>query len=373
MDLDLNQIYQTSLKPEEEFDFDSLSEKQRNELILKSKIPLRKLLPKGFISNMDSNFRYFCKGIKTNLMEQNYELIGITGYAGYGKSQLGAIQGCMIDSRYNYFDNINFIPTAKEVEKDYLKLPPYSYLHIDEASRSIHKHRWYEKTQQKLSTLYDTEREGHYVCSSLIMPRFQNFTENFRNFFIKYWINIIARGIAIVYKRDEDKDTKDPWNIDDSFKMKQKAWRGKRVFERSIADIIRTEQKTKNYWFYFQIPEIPQEVWLPYKYLKKMSRTRLREDAEELEVEGHKEKLKRERKELRDNIKQLVNLGYDKTQIAVKMEMSPNTIARYLKEIKVIQDMEKRVLPPSNNSNNNIYNLSDNDNSNGIPSRFDKI
>jgi len=373
MELNPNQTFQTSQKPEQEkeIDFDSLSEEKKQELIRKGKIPLKKMLPKPFLKNLDSNFKYFCKGIKSNLKEENYELIAITGYAGSGKSQLGAIQGCLIDSSYTYSSNINFIPTSTEIEKDYLKLPPYSYLHIDEASRSIHKHKWYEKTQQKLATLYDTERENHYVCSCLIMPRFQNFTENFRNFFIKYWINIVARGIAIVYKRDEDKDTKDPWNIDDSFKLKQKAWKGKRVFERSIADIIRTEQKTKNYWFYFQIPEIPKEIWLPYKYLKKLSREEAKEN-DSLKVESHREKMVRERRELRENIKSLLNKGYNKSQIAVKIELSPSTVHRYMKEIEALESFDKPRVS-SEHSNNNIYKLKDSSKPKRIPSEFDKI
>ena len=342
--------------------------------------PLRKLLPVGFIKELDPNFRYFTKLIKSNLREENYEIMAITGYAGYGKSQIGALTGCLIDSDYSFKNNINFIPTAKEIENDYLKLPKYSFLHVDEASRSVHKHKWYEKTQQKLATLYDTERENHYICSCLIMPRFQNFTENFRNFFIKYWINIPSRGIAIVYKRDEDKDTKDPWNLDENFRLKLKSWRGKRIFERTIGDIIRVEQKTKNYWFYFQIPEIPKPVWAIYKYLKKNSRIQLKENEQEMELESYKDRLEKQKLEKWKSIIKYHNEGHTHQEVAILLNTSLATINRCMKEIRTYHklkgDVEGLRLSGEDimsDNNNNIYNQLDKDNSKEVPAQFDKI
>ena len=303
-------------------------------------IPLRKLLPENFLKELDSNFKQFCKGIRNNLRLENYEIIAITGYPGTGKSQLAAIMGCLVDENYSFTRNINFIPTASEVEKDYLKLPLYSYLHIDEASRSIHKHKWYEKTQQKLSTLYDTEREEHCLCSVLIMPRFQNFTENFRNFFIKYWINIVCRGIAIVYKRDEDKDTKDPWNVDLNMKLKLKYWKGKRIFERSIPDIIRMEQKTKNYWFYFKIPEIPKDVWASYQELKSKSRVTMRESEVNLETASYKERVEKIKMDRWKQIIELRNQNKTYEQIAVILNVSSATIRKSMREIEAYQSLK---------------------------------
>jgi len=344
---------------------DNIIQTTENSLKYYSGIPLRKLLPKGFLSSFDSNFRQFCRGIRQNLRVQNYEIIAITGYPGTGKSQLASIMGCLIDENYSFDTNINFIPTSTEVEKDYLKLPLYSYLHIDEASRSIHKHKWYEKTQQKLSTLYDTERENHCLCSTLIMPRFQNFTENFRNFFIKYWINIICRGIAIVYKRDEDKDTKDPWNVDFNMKLKLKYWKGKRIFERSIPDIIRMEQKTKNYWFYFKIPEIPKEIWLEYQKLKAQSRIAMKESDINLETTSYKERVNLIKIDRWKKIIELRNQNKTYEQIAVLLNVSSSTIRKSMREIEAYQGLKGDVYGSKlsqSDTFNNIYNQSKEDN-----------
>ena len=297
---------------------------------------LREALGKKFIKSLDKDFRYFALQIRKDLRDEKDTVIAVTGYPGVGKSMLASTLACLIDFNYK-FDNVCFIPTAKEIEKKYLSLPMYSVLHIDEAARGLHKHRWYEKLQQKLNLLYDTEREGHYICTILIMPRFQNFNENFRNFRIKYWINIIERGIAIIYKRDEDKDAQDPWHIKENYQKKNKYWQNKRLFERSIGEIINSEKSTANYWFWFKIPPIPEEIWAYYKELKKKSRE-LVDESEEL---SYIEKLQKSKEEKKQKIQSLIAKGYTNDQIAVMLKISLSTIKRYMKEIKAEKELEE--------------------------------
>lgn len=290
-----------------------------------------------FLAAIDEDLRYFCKEVRKDLRNQYDYVIAITGYPGTGKSQLASIVGLLIDFEYEFDFNICFIPTSKEVEQGYMKLPMYSILHVDEASRGLHKQRWYDKVQQTLNTLYDTERENHYICTLLLMPRFQNFAENFRNFRIKYWINILDRGIAIIYKRDEDKDAKDPWHIDESYKFKYKKWRGKKIYERGIDAVIRMEQQTANYWFYFKIPEMPPDIWAEYQELKKESRHVKDID---VKVEDYKEKQQREKLERWSKVKELAEGGYNQNQIAVSLGVSSRTVRNYLNEMKAYEEMK---------------------------------
>ncbi len=258
-----------------------------------------------------------------------------------GKSMSTTTISLLIDHKYSFKKNVCFIPTSKEIKDMYLNLPMYSVLHIDEASRGMHKQQWHDKIQQTLNTLYDTEREGHYLCSILIMPRFQNFTENFRNFRIKYWINIINRGIGICYIKDEDKDTKDPWHLDDNYKLKQKNWRGKQIFERQINDVIEMEKKTKNYFFWFKIPKIPDEIWEEYQDLKKQSRVDAREREEELDVESYKDRLNNEKMARWKQIKEMKDKANTHDEIAVMLGCSPQTIRRNLREMEAYGKMKK--------------------------------
>lgn len=328
---------------------------------------------KEFLATIDVDLRYFCKEVRKDLRNERDYVIAITGYAGVGKSQLGSIIGLLIDFEYEFDFNICFIPSSKEIEQTYMKLPMYSILHIDEASRGLHKQKWYDKIQQKLNELYDTEREGHFLCTLLLMPRFQNFAENFRNFRIKYWVNILDRGLAVIYKRDEDKDAKDPWHIDESYKLKLKSWRNKKIYERDLPSVIRMEQKTPNYWFYFKVPQMPEDIWEEYQVLKKNSRNI--PDAD-FRVEDYRDKVQREKMDKWIKIKEMKSKGIRNTDIAAVLGCSSETVSRHLKSMEGYERMKgdlKIPLPDLPDITNNIYNHIEKDKNKKIPDEFDKI
>lgn len=307
--------------------------------------PFKEVLGKEFIKNLDPNLKYFARLIQKDLREENDSVVAVTGYPGVGKSQFSALLGALTDKRYRLDKNICFIPTSNEIEGRYLGLKMYSVLHIDEASRGLHKHKWHDSIQQKLNLLYDTDREGHFLCTLLLMPRFQNFTENFRNFRIRYWINIIARGIAIFYRRDEDKDAKDPWNIDANYKNKLKFWKGQKTFQRSIGDTLNIEKKTKNYWFFVKVPEIPPKIWEEYKQLKADSRI---ESVENPEKElTSQEKLHKTKIERWKRVEQLMAKNYNPDQIAVTLRVSTATIKNDMKSIIALGTLNNKA--PKNN------------------------
>lgn len=301
---------------------------------------LRKLLLEkypDFLKDLDPNLKLFANEIRKELREEGHVVIGITGYPGTGKSNVAAILGMLIDFDYDFEVNICFIPTSKQIGEQYLGLPMYSYLHIDEASRGLHKHKWHDKVQQTINQLYDTERENHFLCTALIMPRFQNFTENFRNFMITYWVNIETKGIALFFKKDTDKDTKDPWHLDENYKKKLKKWKGKRVFERTLGDKVRAEQMTDCYWFYAKVPPIPQDIWDIYKELKKKSR----EVVPEVDpIENFKDKVERQRIEKWNKVTKLRQEGKTNIQIAALMGVSEETVRRALREIEAYHQMK---------------------------------
>lgn len=338
---------------------------------------LRDLLG-DFIKELDSNLKFFCKKVRGELRNEFDNVIAVTGYPGYGKSQLGSIIGLLIDYNYEFYKNICFIPSSKDIEERYMGLPIYSVLHVDEASKGLHKQKWYEKVQQKLNQLFDVERENHFLCTIVIMPRFQNFTENFRNFRIKYWINIPQRGIGVVYKRDEDKDAKDPWHIDENYKIKEKKWRGRRIFERDVGSLIRMEQATKNYWFYFKIPEIPKEIWAVYQHLKSESR---KEKEEDFEIESWKEKLEREKTDRWNKVIELKRKGYTNDEIGALIGVVAQTVRRDLRAIEAYERMHGKLPTTNINSNINltttetksILNKSYKGKKNEIPEEFDNI
>lgn len=294
---------------EEEFGVPVVPEKKEE---VKRITKLRDLLPKEFFDNQDENLKDFAKYIRAELRNKGHVVIAITGYPGTGKSNFAAILGALIDYNYDFDGSICFIPDAEEIQKQYLELDMYSIFHVDEASRGLHKHKWQDKVQQKLNELYDTEREGHHLATIMIMPRFSNFAENFRNFMITYRINIPRRGIAVFYKRDDDPDAKDPWHIDENYKAKNEKWK-KKVYEKELKDFISLEQITPNYWFYCKIPPIPEEVWKVYQDLKRESRIQSKKKEEEAgKVTSRKKAYDTHAEERRTKIKEIMDKGYTK-------------------------------------------------------------
>lgn len=308
----------------------------------------------NFFNELDSNLKLFAREIRKELRDEGHVIIGLTGYPNTGKSNMASILGMLIDEDYGFDVNICFIPTAKEIERSYMSLKPYSFLHIDEASRSMHKHQWHDRVQQKINELYDTERENHFLATVLIMPRFQNFTENFRNFMIKYWINLPVKGLAVFYKRDEDKDCKDPWHIEENYKKKKGRFGKKRVFERALPEQIRAEQITDCYWFYCKVPPIPKEVWSIYQDFKKDSRKVSRESA--IELESYKEKKDREKQEKWEQIKKLKLEGKTHLEIGAILNVSSETIRRHLREMEASDRVKKPHVTTVQDNNNIIYN-----------------
>jgi hypothetical protein len=298
--------------------------------------PLRKLLTPDFFEGLDDNLKTFAKEVRKALRHEGHVVIGVTGYPGVGKSNDIAILGALIDEAYAFDKNICFIPTSKQIGDMYMQLPKYSFFHIDEASRGLHKHKWHDKVQQKINELYDTERENHYLCTALIMPRFQNFTENFRNFMITIWVNIPEKGLMVFYKKDDDKDAKDPWHIDESYKKKLKSFGSKKIFERTMSDKLAKEMATDCYWFHCQIPAIPKEVWALYQEGKKESRNA--KEPEPIEEGTGRHKLEKRRMERWDKIRAMKKDGKSDVEIAREMGLTIRSVRTNINEMRLIFD-----------------------------------
>jgi len=219
----------------------------------------------------------------------------------------------------------------------------------------------------------NTDREGHFLCTFLLMPRFNNFTENFRNFMIKYWIDIPRKGLMVFYVKDEDKDVKDPWHMDESYKMKKSKWRGKRVFERSIGERIGVEQKTECYWFYCEVPAIPEDIWEEYQMLKKQSRIDAREKEPEMDAENHRDRQQREKFEKWETATKLKNQGLTMEQIGAVMKVSGRTVKVYFREMRAYSELVEGKVSVGNKESNIIFNRLDNDTSMGEDEEFNKI
>jgi hypothetical protein len=171
-----------------------------------------------------------------------------------------------------------------------MNYPKYSYYLIDEAVKVLYKLHWMDRLQQQLNEMYDLERKRN-ICTALCIPRFIDLNEHFRNYRVKVWVQLIARGRAVVYIRDSDKDAKDPWHVAENYEMKKNYWykRGKRIADIDIDERIDIERKTVNYLMDFEFDPLPPDMEIRYLELldiKKKEWDTIRKD----EIDAEKEK-----------------------------------------------------------------------------------
>jgi len=290
---------------------------QKEEKVWVTRMPPEELIK--WKSKLDPNFLELNHLIRHRLRNDWDLVIGITGRCGTGKSNLSKWMGFLVDDKFDLIENVAYLPYPEEIKPKFKKLERYQMFDVDECSKGIHKHGWQNKVQQEVAQMYDTERYEN-KCTTMIMPRFKNFAENFRNYRIDIWINVIYRskkkgkGIAIAYMIDTDKDIEDPWHMKENIKLKMKKLKNSKVAERTTKQILEIERRTKNYLFDFEFPPLPKELDRSYKHFKKLSRMQ----------DKHKEKTKRKILKFDKTVQNMIVCMIEKknmTQVEIAKEM----------------------------------------------------
>ena len=287
------------------------------------------------------DFLDFISGIKQRLRSKYDLVIAITGEEGVSKSCLGIWLGFLLDDNFNIEKNVAYLPSSLEIKDKFNSLKRFSVLDIDESCRGLNKKKWHDKLQQDLVDLYTTERFRN-ICSLVLMPRFKDFTESFRNHRIKIWIHILHRtstyAQAVVYVRDDDKDCEFPWHQKENYKLKLKKFRGKKVSERRLSDKLTYERRTTNYLLDFKYPKLPEEIEKAYDYLKLESRKKIKSVEDERIGKTLTEKWKNSLiKAINYIIKS--NPKFTQGEVANLVGLSQQTISKVIKKNKENQNI----------------------------------
>jgi len=282
-------------------------------------------------SKLDINFLEFINLIRSRLRNDWDIVIAVTGRCGTGKSNLTKWMGFLIDDEFDLVKNVAYLPYPEEIKSKFNELGRYQMFDVDECSKGVHKHGWQNKLQQEIAQMYDTERFQN-KCTTMIMPRFKNFAENFRNYRVDIWINVIYRskkkgkGVAVAYMMDADKDIEDPWHMKENIKLKFKRFKNSRIIERTTNKILDVERRTKNYLFDFEFPPLPKNIESSYKHFKRLSRL----ESENLKPQDRTSKRNNEMKRVKkfkEEHPEIMN-----TEIAKLFNVTPKTICVWLKE-----------------------------------------
>jgi ABC-type dipeptide/oligopeptide/nickel transport system ATPase component len=293
--------------------------------------------------NIDKELLAFCNLIKRRLRQDWDIVLAITGEEGSGKSTLGMLIAGLIDNRFDFEKNVSYLPEAEEVKKQFTSLKRYQCYVIDEAIRALYKMNFMSNLQQTLVQMWATERFQN-KATIMIIPRFRDLTENFRNHRVKIWIHVISRGQAVVYIRDDDPHNSDPWLFDYMQKYKQKAFGRRNIATIDIAARLKIERRMRNYLFEFDFPDLDPIDKNTYNYQKHQSRIRYMEE-EKVNKKTSQGKMATQYRDARDlliwNIVNKYGAG-KKTALMEEMCESLNlTKASYKKILKKIDGVKQ--------------------------------
>jgi hypothetical protein len=246
--------------------------------------------------NVDEKLKLLAREVRT-IVRQDYDLvIAISGLKGTGKSDLAEDKlAPLIDDTFDLDRNVAYLPEYDDIEKKFNNVGRYGVLAIDEAIKAFYKLNFMDGLQIELTKFYNTNRKGNNKVTILCIPSFFDLTKQFRKDQVFVWIHIIHRGIAVVYKRDSDKDVEDPWHVMENIAMKKKFFAKKSIARRDWQDYLRAERLTKNYWFDFQFGDWNPENQKVYDRLANYYKNLKKEEDKKTETATKREEMWRQR------------------------------------------------------------------------------
>jgi len=216
--------------------------------------------------NFNEDFKALCKVVMKRVREDYDCVMGITGEEGSSKSTCAHQIGFNTDKNYSLEENVLYSPSKRELEEKIKSLPRFSTIDGDEAIKILDKHLWHQPKQIFLNMFYRMCRQENQI-SLMVMPRFSEFNEGFRNHRIKIWIHVLDRGIAVVFIKDPSAFAKDPWWFDENQKIIDKYRSGRKLIDLTLEDYKKAYSKSRNFMGIITYPDLLEPLRIRFKEL----------------------------------------------------------------------------------------------------------
>lgn len=208
-------------------------------------------------------------GFKERL-EENWDIVvAITGEEGVGKSTFSIQLAKKLDSKFDLEKNVSYLPNEEEVEFKFYEIRPKSVLLIDEAVKGFYKLNWQDKMQQRINQMYATERWQNKI-TLLLIPRFTDLNEFFRNHRVRFWFHIFKRGYGVMLSKDIiNPFNPDPWFMKENFKAIDEFLKKRKSFNLKVEEIEKLyEKRIRNFVTFFTFEDLDEETKSKYLELK---------------------------------------------------------------------------------------------------------
>lgn len=263
--------------------------------------------------------------------------IAVTGVPGVGKSTLAIRIGKAIDKDFDLEKNVLYIPKPEEVVPMFNSLKPKQCLLLDETTRAIHKHQWFNPLLQALTRHFDTER-WQTKATLFCIPRFFNLSENFRSNRIAIWVHVLDRGLASLNIRDDQKFEADPWGVKDNLKVYRKIVGNTTILNITMDKKMKAESRARNFAGIIRFDDLDDEVKELYERLKLESRRKMYAEQDKKEEDVESPAVKRWKQSLRNCriLAYRLNQEFDvpQSKIGLWLGQDQTTINTWIRDIK---------------------------------------
>jgi hypothetical protein len=303
------------------------------------------------------------KSFKQRVKKDFDVVAAITGEEGMGKSSLATL--CVIESLL--YDGLTreeavlkfpeytiFSPNKQRVKEQITKAERYSVINSDEAIKILYKLNWNSDIQKFLNMLYALCRKENKI-TLLCMPRFTDFNEFFRKHRIKFWIHILDRGVGVVFGKDWNPFTDDPWWMKDGMDVIKKGTGRTKMVDFDTEEKIRILSKVRNFIGIIKFDDLDNDIKKVYKKGKEEFGY---EDMEAEDV-GAAKRAEKYQDRIETTIRNLSNKGMSTNEISIITNTPRTTIYGYLK--KTITDAVQPILnnktPEKDNFNESMEDI----------------
>lgn len=176
-----------------------------------------------------STLEDFGMAVRNKIRDDYDSLCCISGREGIGKSSLGYHICKLVDDNFDVKKNIVY--ALPELYRKMMETPKYGSVLVDEGMECFYKRDHHNPARKRVIKSLSQARQKNlfYVFCS---PRFTDLDEYLRNWRIRIWLRVTARGVAEIYFFDDNEMYGDPWHLKDKKLRKKLNYWGKLRFSK---------------------------------------------------------------------------------------------------------------------------------------------
>jgi hypothetical protein len=227
---------------------------------------------------------------------------------------------------YKWRDHFMLSPKHEELIKQIKKKVKTSIV-IDEAIKVLYKLKMWDDLQLLINQIYTVNRQNNNL-SCINIPRHNDLAKYFRDGRAHYWIQVIERGVANIFVKDESQFSDDVWCYKENLKLEKKLSKNKLFTFLTTEQKIWIHSKMRNYIGTIYYDDIP----LPDREDYKAQKRKEEYEGLNIQIRSKTSKIRKQRDSL---IYELMQTGeYTQVKIANILDMESSHISKLLRNYK---------------------------------------